>query len=347
MYMNIDYIIKLYKSGNSIRDISREVQVPYSTLRKLLKKNKVEMRSTKVCKNIENEILKKYESGINSEELSREYNLCSTTVCRIIKRCGGTIRSSTENKRKYKIKNDFLDNIDTEEKAYFLGFMWADGNIRKDLSAFKISLHNQDIDILRRFGQMIFKEEYPLYMDRQYPLLYVCSVSLAKRLNDLGCTPNKTFTATFPNCISKDLERHFIRGMFDGDGCIYNNNKKYVVDFTGTQEICKSIIKILNKNNIHNITSYVRHPDRNNNIVSIRIGSRYYVYNFLNYLYKDSNIYLKRKYDKYKKFVDLYSTYIDYDKVLRLREQGKSFPKIGKELGICSSTAWRICNRLG
>lgn len=339
-------IIDSYLAGNSGYKVAKLFNTSQTQVRRILDRNGIDGRSLRTPVEVENKIIEAYLGGESSEKIAKWCGLGPHAVCSIIKRNGYLIRSGEINKRKYNIKFDILDNIDTEEKAYFLGFMFADGNLRNTKRSFKIVLHSKDIDILHKFGKLLFDGPYPLYTDREYPLFAVTSKRLGKRLDELGCVPNKCFICKFPNYLTPELERHFIRGMFDGDGCIYRHNDRFLIDFTGNSFICGSIIDIIKKIGINHITSYKRWPDANNNCVSFRINQRYEVYKFLNYIYKDSTMYLDRKYNKYLEFIDFYKkNIIDYDKVIKMKNMGKNSNQISKELGMHSSTVWRILNR--
>lgn len=339
-------IVNSYLAGSSGYKVAKLFNTSQTQVRRILERNGVSGRYLRTPAEVENKIIEAYLGGESSEKIAEWCNLKPTTVCRIIKRNGHEIRSSEINHRKYKIKFDILDNIDTEEKAYFLGFMFADGNLSQSKCKFKIVLHRQDIDILHKFGKLLFDGPYPLYMDREYPLFTAVSKRIGKRLDELGCVPNKCFICKFPDYLTPELERHFIRGMFDGDGCIYRNKRRFLIDFTGNSFICGSIIDIIKRIGVNHIASYKRWPKADNNCVSFRINQRYEVYKFLNYIYKDSKIYLNRKYNKYLEFLDFYKeNVIDYDKIIEMYNGGKNYNQISTELQMHSSTVWRILNR--
>ena len=138
------------------------------------------------------------------------------------------------------INYDYFDVIDTENKAYWLGFLFADGNIttpyrvnkdgsiKNGIYRIEISLKEEDKDHL----DMLRKElnvEKPLnisktnYNGANRCRLYFNSKHMWEVLNSYGCTPKKSLTLTFPPISifkDKSLIKHFIRGYFDGDGCL-------------------------------------------------------------------------------------------------------------------------------
>lgn len=133
-------------------------------------------------------------------------------------------------KRKYQIKENYFDKIDTEEKAYFMGFFYADGYNSKNGSSLVISLNIKDIDILYRFSNMILGEEHVSIYDRgpkgKEAVFRINSKDLCHRFSELGCPNCKTYTLEFPKWIDDDLLRHFVRGYFDGDGSIILSSRQ-------------------------------------------------------------------------------------------------------------------------
>lgn len=123
---------------------------------------------------------------------------------------------------------------------------------------------------------------------------------LWKQLNSLGCTPKKSLTLKFPDenvFKSKDLIRHFIRGYFDGDGCISYGNKEHTIptyQILGTKEFLETVMKYLNVEE----TLFHNHYEKDNLTMYIRSSSRKAM-ELLHNLYDNCSIYLKRKYDRF------------------------------------------------
>lgn len=134
--------------------------------------------------------------------------------------------------RKYTVDHNFFNTIDTEEKAYILGFLYADGCNTYDKSKCKyiisIAQLEQDIDILNKilFSLHSNYKLYKIVQSENNKIKYKVEIASKRMSLDLikvGCSPRKTFTITFPDenlYFKKNLYPHFIRGYFDGDGCI-------------------------------------------------------------------------------------------------------------------------------
>lgn len=126
-------------------------------------------------------------------------------------------------KRKFYNEN-FFEKIDSEEKAYFLGFISADGAIINDPKKHRykvvIKLHEKDYSILEKLIESI-DGEMEIWKSKTKDTAEVgfSGKKIIKDLENLGLHQNKTFTIKYPE-IDEKLERHFLRGYFDGDGCI-------------------------------------------------------------------------------------------------------------------------------
>jgi hypothetical protein len=129
-------------------------------------------------------------------------------------------------KRK-KFNEDYFEIIDTPEKAYFLGFIFADGclidNPKEYRYKLNIKIHNKDEEILKKFISLLDSEvEIWRSNHRDISEIGFSSKKMINDLKNLGLHQNKTYTIDYPN-IDENLERHFLRGYFDGDGCIRIN----------------------------------------------------------------------------------------------------------------------------
>lgn len=127
---------------------------------------------------------------------------------------------------KYKIPQDMFDNIDSEFKAYLLGWIISDGHIKKN--GFTIKIHNRDIDILLKLRDGISKDLFIKENKNNMITLDVNSQVLQKRLLELlklKSYGEKSKTVCFPD-IREDLRIHCIRGIFDGDGSVRKIKKR-------------------------------------------------------------------------------------------------------------------------
>src|SRR5699024_9205607 len=142
---------------------------------------------------------------------------------------GVELKNVSTYRQKYKINHNFFDEIDTEEKAYWLGFLYADGCVREDRGCFRLGLQARDVRHLEKFRESLdsnhtIKETNKVTNEKIYygNYIFIHSKKLVKNLVEKGCFENKSLTLKFPSydIVPKHLIYHFIRGYFDGDGSV-------------------------------------------------------------------------------------------------------------------------------
>lgn len=213
-------------------------------------------------------------------------------------------------KSKYTLNHYYFDIIDNEHKAYWLGFLYADGYHQETRYRIKLSIQEKDDYILEEFRKDInsnkpIKTEKPKNINWQnMKTVQLASKYLSARLKELGIHQNKSFTVKFPTNkqVPDHLIRHFIRGYFDGDGCIYHNSryKTYRLSFVGSVSFTNDLSKLIVKTYKIRTSFETKTNNKNQTIQSINIKAKNSIKLLLNWMYKDATIYLHRKYDKCK-----------------------------------------------
>lgn len=288
-------IIQLYSSGKSTREVASVCNVSQTQVRRILSRHDVKAHEIKTSSEIEDIIVQRYKDGDSSEKISKDLDLNASTVCRVLKRNNIELKKAKHFNRKYQINEDFLDEINTQEKAYFLGFMYADGCVHKRKTNFNLTLHQQDVDILEIFSNIFYGFNKVVTTDGGYRALTIYSAKLCSKLIQNGCMPAKTFKVQLPK-LPKELLSHFLRGVYDGDGCInLCESGRVRVILTGYSEFLKEIQDYLSTRGISGILRIVK----GDNVASFVVSKNYDTKAFLEYLYKDATIYLNRKYEKY------------------------------------------------
>ena len=255
-------------------------------------------------------------------------NISLSTVAKLFKVNRGSLSKRLKDKgyeiinhqKEIKFNEHIFDSIDTEEKAYWLGFIFADGYIsssplnpnKKSVYNFELSLKSEDIEHLNKFNIFMghIKDNVKINNTTCNSKIFKrCRWSIANKhlwetLNSYGCTPRKSNTLQFPNKnIFKDesLIRHFIRGYWDGDGCLSWKDKNHLypcIEVVGTENFLKEILSYLN------ITSTLQ--SRQNSKTKQFSISNLKAFNISKYLYSNANIYLTRKYNIYLQYCRLY-----------------------------------------
>ena len=262
------------------------------------------MKQRRLTHKEKSELFTKYETGkYTGADLAEYYNISSVAVNALLRRHGYKAKSQSELRRKYNIDETFFDVIDTEEKAYFLGFLYADGYNNTDRNSVNLSLKEDDKEILEILNNLLQPNKPLQYVEikdtnssNQYRLV-IANKHISQKLVELGCVKAKTHTLTFPTeeQVPSCLIRHFVRGYFDGDGSVSGDKQKQFC-FVGTMDFLLPLQQILIKElNFSKTKLDRRHKDRDNNIRSLRYCGVNQCITFRDWLYKDATIYLERK----------------------------------------------------
>ena len=140
---------------------------------------------------------------------------------------------NSKRKNRYTLDENYFEEINTQQKAYILGLIYADGYVgnekfnnisltQKEYKLlFEVKKELEFTGIIRLGNKGSFENSKPGYV------LNFSSKKVANDLRKLGLYPKKSLTIDkIPN-IRDELKRHFLRGYFDGDGSI----SKYIHKF--------------------------------------------------------------------------------------------------------------------
>nr|DAH91095.1 MAG TPA: endonuclease [Caudoviricetes sp.]DAN05224.1 MAG TPA: endonuclease [Caudoviricetes sp.] len=307
----INKLIDLYDKGYSAKEIGEKLELDPSTIIKHLKENGIKIRKTKNTQGMIDRVCKEYQEGLSQMEVAKNNKTSPVTVRRILKNNGIPIRKQEEWLRKYDLNQEYFDVIDTQNKAYFLGFLYADGNVSKSNNAIQIGLESRDLHILESFKKELGCINKPLSFDQRSKnnpkhkdvfSLCIKSEHMHDALCNLGVVPRKSHIVKYPYFIPDNLQKHFIRGAMDGDGCIHAtnwSNEKEIrsVDICGTYDFCIGLKQIIECNlDIH--CSLIL-SNKTSNIYKMTISGRNQSTKFLDWIYEDAELYLYRKYETY------------------------------------------------
>jgi hypothetical protein len=270
-------------------------------------------------------ILKMYGEGIGCYRIAKHIGYSKKTVLFFLNK---NVKMRHEKYRKYKFTNEnYFDSIDTEEKAYFLGFLWADGcNFRTEgkRKAYQIhlSLQERDGEIVNLLASKIYgntdivvlrdpnlvNHKYPQKRQKQYSLR-IPSKHISGILLNYGMEPRKSFTLEIPKNIKFDeiLWRAFIRGYYDGDGGISFNSssKNYAISIISSLNFCTEINNKIKEYFGLKLSENIQTKKYSSPMMYLKIHGNIKCFNFLKWLYKDSTIHLSRKYNKYLELAEL------------------------------------------
>ncbi len=237
------------------------------------------------------EIINKYQGGKSARQLGFEYNVVDVTITALLKRHNIFIRNRSNAKRTNQIKEDIFDTV-TEESAYWIGFILADGNVYhppKRSKQLNIGLAERDWEHLEKFKKFIGSNK-KLYYNNGGVFISFYSNRIVEKLAEYGIVPRKSKIAKVPESLKNN--RHFWRGMVDGDGWVTLDRKGFpVLGLCGTIDIVRHFMHFVGKE----VTLQIK--DSNFGEIQYYTTTAKTV---ITYLYDDAKIFLQRKYDKYQ-----------------------------------------------
>lgn len=321
-------IIKMYQDGIGSDSVGKIFEIHPNSVLRVLKRNEIERRDfTRKLGNKHEEIIQAYLSGLSTPKIAEQLNVTNGAILKVLKKNNIKCRDNEECRRKYPIYKDFFDKIDTEEKAYFLGFLYADGCNGKAYNWTRIELAEFDKNILYKLAKLIYKENsderVKVYFreDKQkwYAYLNINSKYICGQLEKLGCIPVKSLILTYPDWMPDHLQKHFIRGYYDGDGGIHFNERNNAqIKIISSLDFITSLKNITTKKlNIH----WLLRKHEESDVYTIYFSGNRQARKFLDWLYKDSNIYLDRKYNLY---LELQNIIKKIDKLILVGTRGYS-----------------------
>lgn len=238
-------------------------------------------------------------------KLGEKYGIQRQTISRHLKSRGIEV---VNQQNRCRINENVFDVIDTEEKAYWLGFIFADGNISSTGNKLEMNLSIKDLDHMTKLKNFLSYEE-DIRISTSHEKFQICRMSVRNKhlwntLNTYGCVPNKSLILKFPNLDifqEKSLVYDFIRGYVDGDGSLGVYNNKESLSILGTKEFLTSLRLILKIEGYLRNKSTVNHENKAFELKYSSSQARL----IARKLYENKSVYLERKYNIYKLFCRL------------------------------------------
>lgn len=273
------------------------------------------MKSATLTEEDKKEIIRLYqEGGWTCNKLAIKYKVFNSAITRLLKKNGVVvIKDKSKLCRIYQFDDSFFDCLNTKEKAYFLGLLYADGCNHEKQGATVITLQERDVDILEKFREAI-KGEMPISFikgknekHQNLRRLVLHSRKISDGLRDLGCFKKKSLTLKFPkDILEPELLKSFLLGYIDGDGCLFSGKRTNgyfytLVTLTSTKDFCEGAKELIRRTT--GVESYVNIPSKYKGTDSptrtLVISGNKQVIKLLNWLYEGEEVFLNRKKDKY------------------------------------------------
>jgi len=257
-----DQIISRYLDGGSTtKAIAADFEVDNSTIYNLLKSAGITPRRNQertIPLETQEAIVRLYQEGVEVKTIAAGLEIDRTSVFNILKRNEIDLnRFERRTWRKYHILNEsYFEQIDTEEKAYFLGFLMADGYVQGERRV-GVTLQAADVEILVALKAAIgssspIREKVSKLNGKEFAGVYfsMCSVKMTQDLQRWGIVERKSWSAQYPSLPDEPrLHAGFIRGLFDGDGSVawQSRGSNACIRITGTFELMQSVDASLRK----------------------------------------------------------------------------------------------------
>jgi hypothetical protein len=266
-----------------------------------------------------NNIVKRYINGETSTFLAKEYKVCQRTIINILIRNNIKRRSASKSHQIYSINEKYFDDIDNPEKAYIFGLLFSDGNNYPPKNTIVLQLIHTDKYLLEKINNLIESERPLQFVKGKISkikdqlikandsfALKICNKHISEKLLELGLIRAKSLVLQYPTNINEELESHFIRGYFDGNGSFSFSKERNEAQLSIATSVnfAKSLKNIIfNKLNINSYIEY-KNGIKNRKYSILRISGNKQVFEFCQWMYKSSSIKLDRKYNKYLEFVE-------------------------------------------
>lgn len=277
------------------------------TVNIVLHERGVETKNGLFTESQKKEICDLYETGnFTYTDLGKKYNVHSTTISGILNRRGiKNNKTRSQWVRKFSLNEDYFEKIDSEDKAYFLGLLCADGCNVKNSSTVSIGLQSGDRKVLDSFCEYINSNKSLYYIPPKFDTalpqyqMNIVSNKISNDLVNLGCGHHKSYNLKFPNKdqVPSKFIRHFVRGFWDGDGSVMKTRASSV----STKIFLEGLSQIL-EDHINISSSICKDSHLSDVHRVIYIGGRIQAKKFLDWLYEDCMICLPRKYNRYKQY---------------------------------------------
>lgn len=230
-------------------------------------------------------------------KVAEVYSMPRVSVSRYAQRFG-LYSPKFSRRKKNSVDNSYFENIDTARKAYWLGFIMADGSIyhyNNDKVQFEIKLQETDNRIIHDFAKDIGFPEDSIRVgvakrkgtDCNFVAIRVYDKEFCENLMKHGIVDRKSGKEIIPNTVPTEFKKDFIRGFWDGDGSI----KEHEIS------VCSTSFKIMSNLSswfCHLSIHYTIEQHSNSNIFELKISRKSWK-QFLDIVYCSGCFGLQRK----------------------------------------------------
>jgi hypothetical protein len=242
------------------------------------------------------QIIELFNNGWECRNIPNQLGVTGRSVARVLNEAG----INTKRRNRYTLNENYFDVIDSQEKAYLLGLIAADGCVTKSNYVAFESIDKELTDLLCK--ELQYSGKIRIVKPENYAPHYRINFSsrkISSALFSYGVIPGRTFSGVYYFPASKYLAS-YILGYFDGDGCAYVNQGRsgglvcIVGSFEFTCELTKRLVMgVVEEHHLKKVYYW-------------RIYSRKNIENFYNFLYQHPNLGLQRKKTKIEQILGSY-----------------------------------------
>jgi len=297
---------RMYRDGAGASIIASKFDCDVSTVHNALRSLGVETHRPDYS-SVYDKWIEMYKNGHSGYDIAITYGCQPKTVYSALRNLGVVMDGRLiETRDSYHL----FDVIDSDEKAYWIGFAYADGNVYEG-HTLRFQLQVADIAHLSKLGKL-FSIDARVYNGNAILLLH--STHMANILESIGVVPRKTYVdsrAVIDN-ISPDLRYAFIRGMIDGDGCVCKSTRrphtlkdgtlKSKVTHTVSISTCNQMCEAIRQDIIENAGTTLGCITKRQGCSDMAFGGISNMRKIYEYIYTGATVWLERKRSRFEEY---------------------------------------------
>lgn len=246
--LNKDEIFDLYINQNkNLNELSELYNIPIITIQRFLRKYNIKKHERKDYTYLHEKILKMLNSGMKHQDIADKIGI-SRDILRYI--LYNDININNNSRYSNCLFDESWINFNNPIFWYILGIITSDGHINEKSNT--ISIFQSDQIYLNRLQKYI-NHSGRIYkkIDSEMSILMITSEKLYNILKSFNLDPDKRYNAPFIFPENKEMTKYYIRGLFDGDGCLYYAYTSGVLDkrtwqiTSGSELIVNGVKKVI------------------------------------------------------------------------------------------------------
>lgn len=282
----LNKIQSLYETGFSSREIARKLNISSDEVNSTIKQNSFSLKKESFSEDKIEQILQLYFQGVGALNLGKKYSIDPRRVKKWARE-HGILRSASEAKRHHTINEHIFDKIDSDEKSYWLGYLFADSSIMNNGTCIAVRLPHSKKSHLEKLVSFFGGDKAMIKTRDKTVEVHLSNNYLVNRLLTLGFGL-KSEAKIDPNILTPA----FLRGYFDGKSSLFKHKNQYNFIISGNKSTLDEIVSFFAGKDIQLI-----YNDKKPNILSTKGEIK--IRKMLDIIYKSSSVHLEDRYQKY------------------------------------------------